>query len=297
MLMMSMVCARGSELPSACANGQYGPVYGFACPHMMMLSDNMILASRFDGLEQDFLYAVAGGASDNDCGACYQVRLLDAEREWTPDFQQLVVQVVNSGYDVLPNQLDLFMGAGGFGYFTACNSDCDRRHCGGGACRDAMYDTPFDYWDHPQFEDPNPCYSGGIKWLDNKNETELRELCGGLVGSGSQLPMHRMTIDSCVRTNMMLYHQNFVSSDTDRVACPEGLYRLTGLRRNDDYRFRQVSIDNTLMNQCRGDRTQGRYCITTMQDCCKFSCAWDGKGDPDPMWSRVHTCIKNGSIA
>jgi hypothetical protein len=36
----------------------------------------------------------------------------------------VVVQAVNSGFDVIPGQLDVFMGAGGFGWYDACNVDC-----------------------------------------------------------------------------------------------------------------------------------------------------------------------------
>lgn len=45
--------------PSACDPNQSGTL-GFACTHMAMLSDDMVLAARKDGLEKDFVYAVAG---------------------------------------------------------------------------------------------------------------------------------------------------------------------------------------------------------------------------------------------
>lgn len=44
---------------SACDPNQSGTI-GFACTHMAMLSDDMVLAARKDGLEKDFVYAVAG---------------------------------------------------------------------------------------------------------------------------------------------------------------------------------------------------------------------------------------------
>jgi hypothetical protein len=40
-----------------------------------------MLASKYDKLDKNFLYAVAGSASDDECGKCYQVKLLDAERQ------------------------------------------------------------------------------------------------------------------------------------------------------------------------------------------------------------------------
>jgi len=63
-----------SETTSPCNNGDpNGPKKGFACPHMMMFSTDMELAAKYDGLDQDFIYAVAGRNSDSDCGKCYQV--------------------------------------------------------------------------------------------------------------------------------------------------------------------------------------------------------------------------------
>ncbi len=56
----------------------------FACPH------HAIFAAAYDGLDADFVYAVAGSATDAQCGECYQVQLLDAERVWSHTFPQLV---------------------------------------------------------------------------------------------------------------------------------------------------------------------------------------------------------------
>jgi hypothetical protein len=224
-----------------------------------MLSADMRGAAEADGLGDAFVYAVAGSGTDGDCGTCYQVQLLDAERQWKPTFKLVVVQVVNSGFDVMPGQLDLFMGAGGFGYFTACNADCASRHCQGGPCAQGMYDGTFDDWTHAEFMDPNACYSGGIKWLNDS--ATVKAMCGGL-GGGSQAYKDAVVIDSCVRTNEELYHQNFVSTDYVRVRCPEHLYRLTGMRRADDAEHPYPAAGLALAQACRGSREQGHYCVT-----------------------------------
>lgn len=282
------------EYPSACSNGQQriDNKYGFACPHMMMLSDDMILAAKKDGLYPTFLYATAGSASDDECGKCYQVKLLDAERQWDPEFKQIVVQVINSGYDVMRGQFDIFMGGGGFGYFTACNNDCKTKYCQGGPCFDFMYNTTFENWNNAQFDDPNICYSGGIKWF---NKSDILNICKHLVEDDQSLK-NKITIDSCFRTNTLLYHQNFVSLDAKRVACPTHLYLLTGLKRKDNENYPKIDILNNFDIECRGSREQGHYCITTMQDCCKPSCSWSNKGYPDLVFSRADTCDKSGNI-
>lgn len=288
--------AASPQSPSQCSNGAGGGEGGFACPHMMMLSSDMIAAADHDGLGGMFYYAVAGGASDDQCGMCFQVAPKDAETQWNDTLAeaQMLVQVINSGFDVLTGQLDVFMGAGGFGYFTACNKDCASRYCEGGPCSSGMYDGSFDQWIQPEHADRNPCYSGGVKHLFDDFES-LVERCRRLTGDTSELRDWALW-ESCVRTNMVGYHQNFVSSDSLRVRCPDGMIRATGLRRrDDDDGHPDPHPDNAMDIHCRGDRSQGHYCITTMQDCCKPSCSWSDKGGSNE-WPRADTCDKNGHL-
>lgn len=69
-----------------------------------MFSDDMLAAAKYDKLDKNFVYAMAGSGSDSDSGICYQVQLLDAEKVWRSNFPMLVVQVINSGFDVQPGQ-------------------------------------------------------------------------------------------------------------------------------------------------------------------------------------------------
>jgi hypothetical protein len=288
-------------MPSGCSNGGRDSQgrSAYACPYTMLLSNDMIGAARMDGFEPtELVYAVAGASSDRDCGACYQIQLLDAEREWRNDFPLLVVQSINSGFDVMSYQLDIFMGAGGFGYFTACNSDCRWRACQGGGCAgEGMYDTNFDDWtSQAQFGDANNiCYGGGIKWDTSAiDHTELVAKCKRLITTDNW--RDSATLDSCVRSNEAMLHQNFVSSRIARVQCPQGLYRLTGMRRSDDDNFPLPSLTLPLDQQCSGDRSQGHYCVTTMQDCCKPSCSWPGKTSTDPNYPFVDACLRDGTL-
>lgn len=300
-LMLLPVLAWGQcvdNVPSACGNGPSGAArYGYACPDMMMLTDAMIDAAKKDGLHASFAYAVAGSANDSECGKCYQVMLLDAEREWRSDFKQIIIQVVNSGFDVMSYQFDIFMGGGGFGYFTSCNSDCTTNYCQGGACRQSMFSGRFKDWVNAQYNDPNLCYSGGIKWLDQKNNTELVRLCRRMSPGNST--KSRALLDSCYRTNVGLYHQNFVGTRSTRVQCPKSLIDITGLKRTDDVKHPRPSKTLSLPNACTGSRKDGRYCITTMQDCCKMSCSWSGKIPSyalDDTHKCVRTCDRDGRV-
>lgn len=287
----------GPFTPSACSNGQQaGPPFAFACPHMSLLSDDMIGAALSDGFEQHRLvYAVAGGASDDECGVCYQVQFLDAERVWRDDFPIFVVQIINSGGDVMHGQLDIMVGAGGFGWFTACNSDCQVNHCNGGPCQESLYDGDFRAWTDAEYDDPHRCYEGSVKWLNDTSTTMLLGKCRRLCGpDGPKTFKDRVLVSTCMRGNLGLFHQNMVSAKRLRVACPHGLYRLTGLRRADDNQFPQVSLSNTLTEYIQGSREQGHYSGTTMFDGCVPSCAWAGKVEVDPHYQRVDRCDHMG---
>lgn len=296
----------GPFTPSAAANGPSDAVeYAFSCPHMCLLSDDMVLAAASDGFAlANVLYAVAGGPSDADCGVCYAVQILDAERQWRDDFPILVVMVINSGGDVMAGQLDVMIGAGGAGYFDACHRDCATKTCPGGACHDYLYEGTFDAWNDAEYSDPHDCSNGGMKWLREANGTILHEKCEALVGKPDRAAWKLkdyILVDSCVRTNQELLHQNFVSCRRTRVACPPGLVRITGLRRRDDAAFPDIttstSIDPSVLTEViQGSRSEGHFALTTMQDCAVPSCSWAGKVDADPMYKRVDRCDRGGRV-
>lgn len=280
--------------PSACGNGGRGNEYAYACPHHAMLTHDMELAAKYDGLSE-FVYATAGSGTDAECGICYQVQLLDAERVWSPNLPQLVVMVINSGFDVMAGQLDLFMGAGGFGYFNACSRDCSLNFCQGGPCAQGMYDGDFSAWTQAHYPDPNQCYSGGIKWLNETSNKEVVELCKAL-SNGNEAYKDLVLFDSCIKTNRQLFHQNFVSTRYKRVRCPSGLVKLTGIQRQDDDAYPLPSMSHNLDQSCQGSREQGRYCSTSMQDGCVPSCSWGGKVATREGYGRVDRCDRNGQI-
>ena len=284
-----------AEIQSACSNGQLSKTYGFSCPHMLMFSEDMILASHYDNHFNHFYYAVAGGYSDDECGKCYQVQLLEAENKERLPKKQMILQVINSGFDVERHQWDILMAGGGFGYYTSCNEDCDSMYCLGGPCHDFLYHSFFNDWAKLKSKSLPNCYSGTNYNVDLSNHTEIYQLCFHLVKE-THRPMDNMTIDSCYRSYLQNYHQNFLKTASIRVQCPEGLYRLTGLRRQDDLQFPLPAIQNELTTLCEGNIKENRYCITTMQDCCKPSCAWNYKGDPSQIWPRVDTCDRDGYI-
>lgn len=293
----------GMFITNACGGGyrSQGEVYGFACPHMMMFSEDMILASEMDGLDSEFWYATAGSSRDADCGKCFHVRLGENERANATDGTShrpktdLVVQVINSGGDVGFRQFDLFVGAGGFGVYTACNIDCSTTHCNGGPCHASLYNGTFSAWTHADDlgSSVNACYNGGVKWFPPYNNTALTRACRALTATtGDDTFKNEQLFRSCYFSNLYGYHQNFGSYRSRRVQCPRALYMLTGLRRADDNDFDlpMHGVPNERMTESCNDSA----CITTMCDCCKPSCAWSDKGQPDKEWSAVRTCDQFG---
>lgn len=282
-----------SYAPSACANGPAQGPHAFMCPHQMMFSNDMRAAAARDGLNGSFVYALAGCATDSLCGSCYQVLPRQAEKVWRPNFRQIIVQCVNSGFDVAEGQMDLYVGAGGQGYFTAVNADCRTRFCEGGACKDNLYETGFSAWTDAEFPDRNKCYSGGVKQFDNS--TRLREKCLRLIGSGRQRK-HQILYQSCIRSNQQYMHQNFYETAYERVRCPDSLVRVSGMRRSDEAGLPSAGAGLPLTKSCKGTISSGHACITTMHDGCVASCSWPGKANTVAGYPSVTRCDKTGAI-
>jgi len=207
------------------------------------------------------------------------------------------VQVINAGFDVVQGQFDLFVGGGGFGYFTALNTDSSVHYCEGGPCRQGMYDGSFADWTYSPYPAPNPCYNGGVRLLNETSASQVWARCRALSGNSKQLK-DKILLDTCFRANKELYHQNFVSSNYMRVICPNGLIQyiimLTGMRRDDEEGLPDIDITNELKEECRGSRENGRYALTSMADGCVASCAWPGKVGVDPKYKRVDRCARSG---
>lgn len=285
-----------SYRPSACANGGTSSSgYAYSCPHHAILSDDMLRAAKKDGLSQNFLYATAGANKDDECGKCYQVQLLQAEKVWRSDFPMYVVMVTNSGFDVTHGSLDIFVGAGGMGYFTALNSDCKKNYCNGGACREGMYEGNFTAWTDAQYPDVHKCYEGGVKFVVNSTLADIKRKCKRLTNSTQNLK-NKILWDTCIRGNQAKLHQNFYGSRYTRVQCPESLYRLIGIRRSDDYEYPFPHPSNQLDHSISNTIGSGHPALTTMSDGCRPSCSWSGKVQTVQGYTAVDVCDRNGRV-
>ena len=273
-----------SEPPSSSMNAEYNgisscsgggdPTVSFACPHLMLLSPDMVLAAKADGNDWA-VYGVAGIGQVADCGKCFQLEITGSSGAY-PTKKKYIVQAVNTGSDVSSGQFDILVGAGGFGIYDACSSDCKNgRVCGGGHCNAPMFSGDFSVWT----PDGN-CYGGGIRDANG---------CDPLVTTSPQSRnfAEKTLIYGCKAAIEQHYHQNFQVS-FQQVKCPTYLVRVTGIKtRNED-----VGLSIAYQSL----KLQGQGQVTTTMDCCKPTCAWrQNTGNfTDPNFPQVYVCSKEG---
>jgi hypothetical protein len=296
----------------------------FACPRFMLFSDEMKLAARDDAAayawgdpaDPPFTYAVAGhdvdsggldaGAGSSTCCQCYQL-VFDKPEPGSPQPPDLpvpkpmIVQSFNTAAGGGKN-FDLFMGAGGFGAFNACVP----------GTYSGTQTTTFGRFMYDAFPS---AYNGqgGVKFINldackvNGGSTtaslgssacqdRIAQLCDA--ASSPSAATTRTTRASCKEGNLLAsaYHQNWTVR-ARRVECPTALTRVTGCRLASaglpraDARVRTVAAaDASFLSG---------YTTTTMQDCCKPTCAWkDGTAGagltPSGPWTSFYSCDENG---
>ena len=296
----------------------------FICPRFMLFSTEMIQAAKddarsygWDENDPPFNYGVVGHDPDiggiddgpSSCCQCYQIIYEKPEPSspQPPDLpypKPLIVQSFNTAASG-PYGFDVFMGAGGYGAFNSCYDDPDFSNT-------SNFDE-FIYDEYP-YQNPN---SGGISFLRYPElcmdgwpptiegiqsaacQEKIRELCNqALVNSSEQITED--TRRSCIQSNQIesLYHQNW-DVIVKRVRCPDNLTRVTGCRLiEDDLPLPSPEVQTPADAIADGSFLSG-YHTTTMQDCCKPTCAWsdwtENYGLPvDGEWNSFYSCDKNG---
>lgn len=269
--------------PSACNSGGIG----YQCPQTMLLSDEMTQAASTDGNEwANYALAGFGNTNKSDCCKCYQVSYTgsDSRQAGGPGPQQsqlspgnpngpwgdgsqdgyseypkkdLIVQAFNVGGDVAENQFDIYMAAGGLGIFNACDANSPSSPFYGGS-----------NWPGEQY--------GGIQEIsDCDSIPETRQ-----DSYGNSLK------ENCKKSFQGYYHGNWGIKFTP-VKCPDGLYKLSGCKRADD---------SSLPDPKPGLASNGTQGYTTsMMDCCKPACAWNGIPNLDQEYNSIYTCRQDAT--
>jgi hypothetical protein len=198
------------------------------------------------------------------------------------------------------------MAAGGYGAFNACYKDAEFSNT-----------TKFNEFMYDKFPYQNPG-SGGISFLRYPEcikgwpptvegvlsaacQDKIKQMCDQALMSASP-QITEDTRRSCIECNKLtsLYHQNWQVM-VKRVRCPENLTRVTGCRLSEPSLSLPLPKIRT-PEQAKTDPTfKSGYHTTTMQDCCKPTCAWQDwvtgsnyKLPADGEWNSFYSCDKNG---
>ena len=290
----------------------------------MLFSDEMKQAAVDDaaangwgtGSDPAFNYGVVGhdtdgagldqGAGSSTCCQCYQLVFEkpepgSAQPPGLPIPKPMIVQSFNTAAGGGKN-FDLFMGAGGFGAFNGCVS----------GSYPGTQTTTFGQFQYTSFPaDFNG--QGGIKFLNlDECKTNGGSTVASLTSAACQSRIGLLcdaanaatdattstTRSSCKESNLLAsaYHQNWTVR-AKKVECPTALTRVTGCRLapaglpQPDPRAKTVAAAD-------GSFLSG-FTTTTMQDCCKPTCAWKdyttGAGlVPSGRWSSFYSCDQNG---
>jgi hypothetical protein len=292
----------------------------------MLFSAEMVQAAKDDTVlygwggaeDPPFNYAVVGHDADTEaldarltssCCNCYQL-IFEAPEPSSPQPPELtvpkplIVQSFNTAAGGGKN-FDVFMAAGGYGAFNACYNDPDFANT-----------TDFGSFLYDAFPSESPG-NGGIKFLNYEEcrgsswpvtvasvqseacQSLIEGLCDQAVAvSGADITVTTSTRESCVRANQAesLYHQNW-QVRAKRVECPESLTYVTGCRLEPQG---LPAPDPAAQSPATADASfLTGYTTTTMQDCCKPTCAWTdwvgGQGlVADPEYSSFYSCDEFG---
>jgi hypothetical protein len=286
----------GDTVGSGC-NG--GPA--FMCTRDMVFSPEFKVAEADDfasPTNPQFVYGVVGHDVDsggldtggsNACCQCYQL-VFTSPRDpvsgvVTP--KPMIVQAFNTGAGGGKN-FDIYMGAGGEGANTA---GCSKQ-----------------YTSYPTLGQPN---NGGIRAQNVSQCSTSTELssssiatmsCQSAIASDCQMitasnaAVQSSTQVSCQETSQTqnLYHLNW-NVMAKRIECPANLTRVTGCKLSSQG---LPSADATAidMASASGKGFSSGYTTTTMQDCCRPTCAYHGNvSGADSTYKQYYTCDGSGN--
>jgi hypothetical protein len=321
-------CGGTCSAQSACEGTKpNNPDVGFLCSRFILFGDEMVQAAKDDWASDDppFNYAIVGhdndtgGLDGNDttsCCQCYQLVFSNASESeanvggtasaaaaiTVP--KPLIVQAFNTSAGGGHN-FDVFMGAGGFGGNNACDPK------GNPSSQSGKYM----YTQFPPDGEPG---NGGEKVIvlpgdgceDNENHVTTATLSSTTcqakastacseVASGSDT-LTRETIQSCEQSNApdSYYHLNW-NEYAKRVECPTHLTEVTGCKLAPQGLPQPDATVITAAAAAADSSFHSGYTTTTMQDCCKPTCAWQdevtGAGETAVgQYNSFYTCDQNG---
>jgi len=275
---------------------------GFMCAQSMAFSPQMVQAAKDDWNSADppFVYGVVGhdpdpggvdGASSNyasTCCQCYQLVFKSPQDAAVsvPIPKPMIVQAFNT-YAGGPTAFDVYMAVGGHGSFNGCTEN--------GTMYSGYPDTGGDWSGGVRATRYSQCSnmgyteaSIGAATCQNFIEGECNKI------TASEL-VQSISRESCIETNRVdtHYHMNW-NVVVKRIECPENLTRVTGCRLNSQSLPEGDPAIDTVSEAMSNGFRDG-YHTTTMQDCCRPTCAWpDNTTNTMGEWSLFYSCNQQG---
>jgi len=286
------------------------PQQAYMCARSMAFSPEFKTAEADDfpgtAANPAFVYAVVGHDAEGGdgidssnpgtgCCQCYQLIFTTPKDAVTSVStpKPMIVQAFNTGVDGSGKDFDIYMGSGGEGSNTS--------GCSGG--QNKLYSA------YPSI---GQAFNGGIRPQNVSQCSGTSGLSGAsIAGSACQsaiasdcqmitstnMSVQSTTQASCEETNepQSLYHINW-NVLAKRVECPANLTQVTGCKLNSQG---LPAPDPTAVDSASaaGKNFISGYTTTTMQDCCRPTCAYSGTNvqGADNSFNRFYVCDASGN--
>jgi len=290
-----------NEDRSGCeANGN-----GFMCSQSMVFSPEMKQAAYADwGMDDPpFVYGVVGHDPDpggvdgpsasysSTCCQCYQLVFIDSRDAGTfvPPPKPMIVQAFNT-YAGGPTAFDVYMAGGGHGNFNGCTEN--------GRMYSGYPDMGGDWTGGVRATRYGQCRADQGYTEQSVSSATCQDFvatqCDEIVASDKVQSDSRQ---SCLEANFIdrHYHMNW-NVAVKRVECPEALTRVTGCQLGDQGLPDADPSVQTAAQAMQNGFLSGDYHTTTMQDCCRPTCAWPTNVEGTTGgWSRFYVCGADGA--
>jgi hypothetical protein len=304
----SSTCGGVCSAANACEDISQKPNadVGFLCPRFALESSEMAQAAVDDfGASPPFNYAIVGhdvdqngldGTAKSACCQCYQLVYDLPENEAQVNGggasaiaipKPVIVQAFNTSAGGGQN-FDLFMGAGGFGAFNACDPAF------------SSMKSPSGLYLYSSFPEQGEPGSGGVNAATqlagcktNENlvtaatlssatcVANVQSACMSFASSTLTPQAVADSIQSCTKSNdaASYYHLNW-QVYAKKIECPTHLTQVTGCKlapqglpaANPNVTTPAQAAADSSFKATTSNGTH--YTTTTMQDCCKPTCAW-----------------------
>ena len=202
----------------------------------------------------------------------------------------MIVQTFNTAAGGGHN-FDIYMAAGGFGANNGCT--------GGSSPMYTTYpDLGGNFTGGVRASRYSQCGGGNNQWTlasipSSACQTYVGTQCAQIQSTVSATNQSTSQ-DSCNQSNYpnSHYHINW-SVRAKRVECPVNLTRVTGCKLNSQG---LPQADPTAKDVASASGFASGYTTTTMQDCCRPTCAYPANvANADPTWSVYYTCDRAGN--